>query len=204
MMTHTLRALLCMLLVLVAPGVSLADTITLSWNANTEPDLAGYKLYQGTASGKYGAPITLGKVTTYTVTVPAPTANITYFFALSAIDLSSNESLLSNEASKTLTAPVAGVPVFVKSVTDAGGHVWGLTATNALYRDGAPFLMNGIPEDGSDLAVVNGLLYVKGTGTDTRWYGCGNPCTAWTVVPTLPTAAVDTVPPAAPTGLMVK
>src|SRR5439155_23215763 len=42
--------------------------VTLAWDPNTEPDLAGYKVYVGTTSGVYSTPINVGNVTTYTVT----------------------------------------------------------------------------------------------------------------------------------------
>jgi hypothetical protein len=74
-----------------------------SWTKNTEPDLAGYKIYVGTASGIYtfpGSPFIAGKVTSYTVS-NLPKIN-TYFFAMSAYDNAGNESPLSAEVSKSL------------------------------------------------------------------------------------------------------
>lgn len=77
--------------------------LTVTWTANGEPDLAGYKIYVGTASGTYtvpGSPFTIGKVTSYTV------ANLpigqTYFIAMSAYDNAGNESALSAEVNKSL------------------------------------------------------------------------------------------------------
>ncbi len=35
------------------PVVAIADSVSLSWDPNTEPDLGGYKLYMGTSSGSY-------------------------------------------------------------------------------------------------------------------------------------------------------
>lgn len=85
----------------------------LFWKANTEPDLAGYKLYWGTSPGNYDSSVTLGAVTSHKIT--GLTEHLTYFFALSAYDTSGNESGKSAEASKTIilisvdtTAP--GVP----------------------------------------------------------------------------------------------
>jgi len=70
----------------------------LSWTANTEPDLAGYKVYIGTQSGLYNPPITLGTVTTYTAT--NLTSGKTYYFCISAFDSANNESPCSPEVSK--------------------------------------------------------------------------------------------------------
>lgn len=61
-----------------------------TWDANTEPDLAGYKIYYGTSSGVYGTPIDVGNVTTYKVEALADSTN--YCFALTAYDNSGNES----------------------------------------------------------------------------------------------------------------
>lgn len=77
--------------------------VTLTWTANAEPDLAGYKIYVGTASGTYsypGSAFVTGKVTTYTVS-NLPKGQ-TYFFAMTAYDSADNESPLSAEVSKTL------------------------------------------------------------------------------------------------------
>lgn len=85
------------------PPVSNTGSVTLSWSANGENDLAGYKIYFGTSSGNYtasGSPTVIGKATSYTVT--GLQRNTTYFFALSAYDSAGNESALSGEASKSI------------------------------------------------------------------------------------------------------
>lgn len=85
------------------PATPTSGSATLTWAANGEPDLAGYKVYVGTASGTYnfsGSPFTVGNVTTYTV--PNLPRNNTYFFAISAYDSTGNESPLSFEVSKSI------------------------------------------------------------------------------------------------------
>lgn len=77
--------------------------MTLTWTANREPDLTGYKVYVGTASGTYsfpGSAFVIGKVSSYTVS-NLPMGQ-TYFFAISAYDSAGNESALSAEVSKSL------------------------------------------------------------------------------------------------------
>ena len=74
---------------------------TLTWTANTETDLAGYKVYRSTASGSYGAPIaTLGKTTGYSA--GSLSTGTTYFFVITAYDSAGNESSYSNEVSKSI------------------------------------------------------------------------------------------------------
>ncbi len=83
-------------------SATVAGTASLTWNANTDSDLAGYKVYQGTSSGTYTAPVaTIPKVTTsYTVT--GLQTGTTYFFIITAYDSAGNESLHSNEVSKSI------------------------------------------------------------------------------------------------------
>ncbi len=85
-----------------------AGDATLTWSANTESDLAGYRVYFGTASRAYGPSINVGKTTSHTLT---GLANQTYFFAVTAYDTAGNESSFSAEVTKTLTTPDTVAPV---------------------------------------------------------------------------------------------
>lgn len=77
-----------------------AGTLSLTWSANTETDLAGYKVYVGTQSGIYGQPLSVGNVTAYQLT--NLTMNTTYFVSITAVDTAGNESLHSAEVSKSI------------------------------------------------------------------------------------------------------
>ncbi len=85
-----------------------SSDVTLSWDANTETDLAGYKVYYGTAPQSYGAPFILGKQTSFTVT---GLGTGTFYFVVTAFDTSNNESGASNEVSKTVTGTTTGCDV---------------------------------------------------------------------------------------------
>ena len=78
------------------------SSATLMWNANTDPDLAGYKVYRATASGAYGAPIATlqGNVTNYVAA--GLQVGTTYFFSVTAYDTAGNDSMRSNEVSRSI------------------------------------------------------------------------------------------------------
>jgi hypothetical protein len=91
-----------------------SGTAVLTWNGPSTnadstvlSDLAGYRVYQSTTSGSY----TSGPVATVTAaasgggTASATINNLasgTYYFVVRAYDSSGNESVVSNEASKTI------------------------------------------------------------------------------------------------------
>jgi Fibronectin type III domain len=76
-----------------------AGTVTLAWDAVTDPSLDGYKVYVGTQSGVYERTISAGSVTSYTVA--GLTTRTTYYFAVTAYN-SAGESSPSNEISQTV------------------------------------------------------------------------------------------------------
>lgn len=81
---------------------SSSSSVTLTWKANTESDLAGYRVYRATSSGAYGAPIATiqGNRPNYIAT--GLQFGTTYFFAVTAFDIAGNESAYSNEVSKSI------------------------------------------------------------------------------------------------------
>ena len=72
----------------------------LSWNPNTESNLAGYRVYIGLASGVYWPPIDVGNETSFFVTGLAE--GFTYFFTITAYNHGGHESGFSNEVSKSI------------------------------------------------------------------------------------------------------
>lgn len=76
-------------------GKALAADITLAWDLNGEPDLAGYKLYLGNHSRNYTQIIDLGLTTQYTIGNLMEEA--IYFFTLTAYNQKGLESSFSNE-----------------------------------------------------------------------------------------------------------
>jgi len=115
MKNHPFRTSLILIVIyLILMGVlpfAWAAQIRLAWDANSEPDLTGYKVYYGTASQSYGSPLDVGNVTTYTLT--GLTQGQTYYLSVTAYDTSNNESNHSGEVSGAATDPVQNVTITI-------------------------------------------------------------------------------------------
>jgi fibronectin type III domain protein len=75
----------------------------LTWTLNSDPNVTGYKIYVGTASGLYtypGSPFVIGLTGSYTI-AGLPSGQ-TYYFAISAFNALGGESALSSEVSKSI------------------------------------------------------------------------------------------------------
>jgi len=122
------KLLLACAMLCLFPVVSFAASAGLTWNANTEADLAGYKVYRGSGTCSVGplqplivngtAVSVLAPATSYTdTTVPAIDGLLCY--EVTAFDTSGNESVHSVRAQKTvsLVPPVAPVGLSIGAVT---------------------------------------------------------------------------------------
>ncbi len=84
----------------------------LTWNANSEPELAGYRVYQCSRqpctrmSGTASPLATLGSVTSFNIGTPT----VTRYYFITAYDSANNESSSSNLAVFTPTGPPPPAP----------------------------------------------------------------------------------------------
>lgn len=85
------------------PTSALAASVTLKWKNNAESDISYYNIYYGAQSRAYGSPIPAGNVSTHTI--DGLDHGRTYFFAITAVDTSGNESGYSSEASAKASSP---------------------------------------------------------------------------------------------------
>ncbi|MDD5141654.1 MAG: fibronectin type III domain-containing protein [Verrucomicrobiales bacterium] len=133
--------LFCALLYNPAPsfGATLPApySLTLAWNPNPAPDVAGYRVYYGTASGDYTNSVAAGNVTT--LTVPGLLSGVIYYFAITAVGTNGLASDFSNEISypqalsgafMQITAVAGGQ--FMLTVTGLAGHTNNIEATQDL------------------------------------------------------------------------
>ena len=119
---------------------SIAMSATLMWDANGEPDLAGYRVYQcgltpcGPGSGNLLA--TLGKVTSYNVGTPSGTQ----YYYVTAYDFANNESAASNVLNFTPATSLPPTPTSLANVTltvvgNPATGPWGIEARTTDVRD---------------------------------------------------------------------
>ena len=109
------------LLIMLMPMVASAATINFSWDANTESDLAGYRMYQSNESGVYDMDNPVAEIaeteTTYTL---FNVTDGTYYWVLTAYDDAGNESTPSNEVTvtvdETAPAPPSGFMGWIQEV----------------------------------------------------------------------------------------
>ena len=77
------------------PETHAAVQVTLAWDPNNEPDLAGYKVHYGTSTKDYGVSYDAGNVNSYTIS--GLQEGTTFYFAATAYDHYGNESDFSEE-----------------------------------------------------------------------------------------------------------
>lgn len=131
---------LAALLLLPSWGAATAQqtgTINVAWIANTEPDLAGYRLYADTDPNVFlSPPNPAGTAFTLNIAASETTASVTlaagqtWYLALTAIDLSGNESGFS-----TVASAVPSITPTVRSLTPNSAEQGGSNISVAISGD---------------------------------------------------------------------
>ena len=126
-------------LVLLAHGAAYSADVTLTWDASSDPDVTGYKIYYGTQSGTYSEMVDAGSATTVTLTDLV--IGTTYYIAATAYDSYGYESDYSNEVQYTASADDPPVNLGSSSAGTSsgggggGGHCFIATAAFGSYLD---------------------------------------------------------------------
>jgi hypothetical protein len=101
MSKHFRSFILLVLLSLLAGRVDAGTgSVTIAWDANSEPDVASYTVVWGTQPGTYPSTAVVGNATTWTV--GSLVVGQTYYFAVRAVSADGLESPLSTELKATV------------------------------------------------------------------------------------------------------
>lgn len=87
-------------------------TLTLAWDPSSDPSVVGYRLYEGTASQSYNSVLDVGS--NLTATVLGLVAGETYYFAVTAYDISGLESTFSGQISYTVPTSAPEPPMLAR------------------------------------------------------------------------------------------
>lgn len=109
------KYLIALFILMLCVSVAKAATynLTLAWDHNIEPDLAGYRLYQSSVSGVYTTPTSTVQADSNQCTIQVDTTASVYF-VVTAFDTSYNESGYSNEAVFVPDSVAPGAPSDLK------------------------------------------------------------------------------------------
>ena len=137
------------------------DAATATWDRNSEPDVAGYKLSYGTQSGIHPITIDVGNVTSYQFSPPAGNR---YYVVVQAYNTAGEMSEKSAEAILDVPTDVITPPNIPPSLIQPGDQSSPLNsgawlALSASDPEGAPlrFSASGLPS-GLSIDTVSGVI----------------------------------------------
>ena len=135
-------------------GSSIGESVTLAWDANSESDLAGYRLYCGTTTRSYDRTVEVTGDTRASVSDLEP--GNTYYFAVTAHNTAGLESDYSNEVAYTVEAQPDNRAPFALNLDLV------VTANQSV-----PVTLDGFDPDGDSLSysVIAGPLHGSISGT---------------------------------------
>jgi hypothetical protein len=149
-MKKRINLLWVILLIFFIPNLVFAGSVKLTWQPNEELDFSFYRVYYGTESRDYGPPIEVTDKTEHIY------SNLedgkTYYFTVTAVDNSGNESGYSIELSKYV-GPSTGPPIadLVSNLSVASGKPYeimlGLAEDSISYYDRTTYKYNGVPAE---------------------------------------------------------
>jgi fibronectin type 3 domain-containing protein len=126
MIARKVLLIICGIVLFSSPA--LAAHLDLAWHPNTEPDLAGYRVYYGTISGDYTDYIDVAGSTSVRITDLVDDTE--YFVALTAYDIDGNESDFSGEVS---AFPTAGDDPAPSETQSDGGIIFDATSEKGCF-----------------------------------------------------------------------
>jgi large repetitive protein len=137
-----LRVLAALVFLVFSAAELQAATVTLAWDSNPEPDIAGYVISYGTQSGTYTTSVDVGNVTTWSVNL---NPGQRYYFVAQAYNTSAQQSPRSAE-------------VFVDVAAASGPSITSLSPTSGAV--GAAITISG-----ANFGATQGTGSVRFNGT---------------------------------------
>jgi hypothetical protein len=98
------HGLLITYIVIQFAGAAVASSITLAWDPNSEPHLAGYNVYRSNQSGSFPSTPLNGTLLRTTSFTDSTTASGTYYYVIRAVSASGGESASSNQVQVTVNS----------------------------------------------------------------------------------------------------
>lgn len=151
-----------------------ANMVTLAWNANTESDLASYRVLRKTGTGSYAQVGTVGAgATSFDDTGVQPAS--TYVYVITATDTSNNTSLPSNEASVTTPSAPAPTNVIVNPGFENGLTGWSnsgvrTTVSGTSHSGSSSALLGSSAPKKVESKLIQSFTAPTGTSTLSFWY----------------------------------
>ena len=121
-MKKTVFTIILLVIIGVAFNAQAAVEVTATWSANSESDLAGYNIYRSSTSGsgyvKLNSSIIAKTSSPQYVDSISGSVETTYYYVVTAVDTSGNESSSSNEGSTHIDTsapnPPSGITVQIQ------------------------------------------------------------------------------------------
>jgi len=142
-----LSTMLTLVIILGSQTVCLATSVTLQWDANTDSDLAGYKVYYqaDSSSTPFEANTPVDVKSTTTATVSGLDSNHAYYFAVTAYNSSGEESDYSDVVSvPELVSPTTSITYPAVSATVNGTVSVAASASDNVGVSRVEFYVNNV------------------------------------------------------------
>lgn len=185
-----------------------AYSLKVTWNANTETDLAGYKVYYGLQSRVYGTPVNVGKTTGYQISNVQ--SGKTYYIAVTAYNTSNIESAYSTELSIPVPASTPSAPPTGSiSINSGAASTTSRSVTLTLSAGSTGSTVTGMKFSNDGITFSSETAYAasytwslsSGYGTKTVYVLFKDATGLWSTAPAIDTiqysapATTDTTPP---------
>jgi hypothetical protein len=151
---HSIIIAMLIIFIMHCAQAAHAYGVGISWDENPESDVAGYKVYYGTASHTYRNVLDVGPFTA--AAIDGLNAGTTYYFAVTAYDTSGNESAASREVQAAI--PAASPPLYTLSISKTGNGTGTVTTrpTGSTFPAGTSVTLTATPDAYSTFAGWSG------------------------------------------------